>query len=85
MCLSDVARIVSIDPDDASALVDVDGAESRISLAVLALEGTLPAAGDWVVVHTGLAIECITAGHAASVLAIRRAFATPTTEGSRGP
>jgi hydrogenase assembly chaperone HypC/HupF len=85
MCLSDVARIVRVDPADASAVVDVDGAESRISLAVLALDGALPAAGDWVVVHTGLAVERITADHAATVLATRQAYSLPTTEGSHRP
>jgi hydrogenase maturation factor len=85
MSLSDVARIVRVDPADASAVVDVEGAESRISLAVLVLDGAVPAAGDWVVVHTGLAVERITADHAATVLATRHAYNLPPTEGSRRP
>ena len=60
MCLSQLVRITEIHPDGATATGVADGVATTVSLAVLALDGTPPAPGDWVVTHTGLAVEKIT-------------------------
>ena len=60
-------RITEIRADGATALGIADGRETVVSLAVLALDGTPPAPGDWVVTHTGLAVEKITDAEAARI------------------
>lgn len=59
MCLSCVARVVEVDTDAASAVVDADGRRVPVSLVVLDVEGRLPAVGDWVLVHTGFAVDVL--------------------------
>jgi hydrogenase expression/formation protein HypC len=71
MCLSAAARIVSIDADDREAVVDVDGMTRTVSLAVLTLEGRTPALGDWVMVHTGFALEVLDERSVTDLLALR--------------
>lgn len=56
MCVSALHLVVEADGESASATVeDVDGNRHRISL--LALDGTPPQPGEWLVVHSGYAIE----------------------------
>lgn len=71
MCLSAAGPILSVDLDRYEAVVDVDGTERTVSLAVLALEGGAPAPGDWVVVHTGFAVEVLDDGAVADLRALR--------------
>lgn len=59
MCLSSAGRVVSVSADDANAVVDVGGSRRPVSLAVLVLEDRAPEPGDWVLIHTGLAVEII--------------------------
>jgi hydrogenase expression/formation protein HypC len=59
MCLSSAGRVVSVSADVATAVVDVGGSHRSVSLAVLVLEDRAPEAGDWVMIHTGLAVEII--------------------------
>jgi hydrogenase expression/formation protein HypC len=60
---------------------DVDGAVHRVSL--LALDGPVPEPGEWLVVHSGYAIDRVDADQAAAAVEeIRRAPAGPA--GSRG-
>ncbi|HEX6312355.1 MAG TPA: HypC/HybG/HupF family hydrogenase formation chaperone, partial [Acidimicrobiia bacterium] len=63
--------ILSVDDDRHEAVVDVDGAPRTVSLAVLALEGGVPGPGDWVVVHTGFAVEVLDERAVADLLALR--------------
>lgn len=72
MCLEMLGRVLSMEGDDngvpasdgttverGTATVDVDGVAQRVSLAVLDLEGTQVAPGDWVLCHTGLALRVL--------------------------
>ena len=59
MCLSSAGRVVSVSADDTSAVVDVGGSHRSVSLAVLVLEDRAPEPGEWVLIHTGLAVEII--------------------------
>lgn len=71
MCLSAAGRIVSIDADGHQAVVDVDGTTRIVSLAVLTLEGRALASGDWVMVHTGFALEVLDEASVTDLLALR--------------
>jgi hydrogenase maturation factor len=46
---------------------DLDGTVHRVSL--LALDGPVPAVGDWLVVHSGYAIDRVEAAEAEAVAA----------------
>ena len=71
MCLSQLVRIEKVDTANASAVGEAGGRFVGVSLAVLALEGDLPVAGDWVQVSTGLAIRILSDDEAAQILAAR--------------
>lgn len=58
MCLEMIAQVVALDPDDAgTAIADCEGARRSISLAMLLVQGVAVAPGDWLLAHTGIAIE----------------------------
>ena len=70
MCLSLAGRISRIEGEQ--ALVDVDGRERRVSLALLVLEGEPVAPGDWVLVHTGFAVSLLDAAEGSELARLRR-------------
>lgn len=55
MCVSRLHRVLSCDGGDQAVVVDVDGRRGRVSL--LALDGPPPRPGEWLVVHSGYAID----------------------------
>jgi hydrogenase expression/formation protein HypC len=59
MCLSSAGRVSAVSADGAHAVVDVGGSHRSVSLAVLVLEDRPPEPGEWVLIHTGLAVEII--------------------------
>jgi hydrogenase assembly chaperone HypC/HupF len=69
MCLSDAACVLDVDGD--SALVELRGAHRRVPLVLLTFAGEPVRRGDWLLLHTGLAVARISAGEAAEVNAIR--------------
>ena len=71
MCLSQLVRIEKVDATNARAVGKAGGRSVEVSVAVLALEGDLPAVGDWVQVSTGLAIRHLTDDEAAQILTAR--------------
>ena len=73
MCLGIVGQVVSVDttrPD--LALVEVAGAQRTINIGIL--EGDAVAAGDWILIHAGFAMERIDAETAANQLAVLRDY-----------
>jgi hydrogenase expression/formation protein HypC len=72
MCISMPARVIEVDGRGREATVDVDGAVRSISLAVLTLEGTVVAPGDWLLVHTGLAVTRLDPDEAAELVTLHR-------------
>jgi hydrogenase assembly chaperone HypC/HupF len=82
VCLSSIVQVVDIDPARTSATVDDDGMRRRVSLAVLAFDGPLPEPGDWLVAHTGLAVERLTIAEATTIRAARAAIARSPSEGA---
>ena len=69
MCLAVPARIVSVDGD--AALFDVGGV--RISGNVMLIDN--PAPGDWVILHTGVALTRLDAAAAGELLQMLRTLA----------
>ena len=58
MCLAIPARIVALDPDDASrALVEVVGVRRHVDTGLL--QDDPPKTGDWVLIHVGFAMSKI--------------------------
>jgi hydrogenase expression/formation protein HypC len=53
MCLAIPGKIVSIDKENNSALIDFDGLEQTVIIALI----MNPEVGNYVVVHAGYAIE----------------------------
>ena len=73
MCLGIVGQVVTIDdahPD--LAQVDVAGAVRQINIGIIAAEGI--AAGDWILIHAGFAMEKIDAETAARQTAALREY-----------
>lgn len=66
MCLGVPARVVEI--SEAIATVEVGGARREVSLMLL--DGV--AAGDWVILHAGFAIEKLSSEEAEKTLALFR-------------
>lgn len=71
MCLNAAGPILALDADRHEATVDVDGVTRSVSLAVLELEGCTPGPGDWVLVHTGFAVEVLDDRAVSGLLALR--------------
>jgi hydrogenase expression/formation protein HypC len=69
MCVSEAGRVLEVDGD--SAVVDVRGARRHVPLVMLTFAGEAVRPGDWLLLHTGLAVARICASEAAEVNAIR--------------
>ncbi|MGD0882977.1 MAG: HypC/HybG/HupF family hydrogenase formation chaperone [Acidimicrobiales bacterium] len=67
MCTSRLHRVVAADGETAVVVEDVDGRRHRVSL--LALDGPGPVPGEWLVVHSGYAIDRADADEAEAVAA----------------
>ena len=67
MCTSRLHRVVGPDGPGAVLAEDVDGTRHRVSL--LALDPPEPEPGDWLVVHSGYAIDRVDTDEAESVVA----------------
>jgi hydrogenase expression/formation protein HypC len=69
MCVCVVARVLSVDDELGLATVVSDSGERRVSVAPVVLDGGQVAPDDWVVVHSGFAVEVLDADDAATWLA----------------
>lgn len=69
MCLSDAAQVLEVDGD--AAVVDLRGTRRRVPILLITSAGEPVHDGDWLLVHTGLAVARISAAEAAHVNAIR--------------
>jgi hydrogenase expression/formation protein HypC len=74
MCLSLAGRIDRIEGED--AVIEVDGRDRRVSLALLLVEGEPVAPGDWVLVHTGFAVSLLDPAEGAELTRLRREMGT---------
>ncbi len=78
MCLSDLGRVVDSDEARHSVSVDIGDRVIPVSTVTLGLDGPSPAIGDWLVIHTGFAVERLTAAAAADIQHARGGL-TPST------
>ncbi|MFO7589935.1 MAG: HypC/HybG/HupF family hydrogenase formation chaperone [Acidimicrobiia bacterium] len=74
MCLSNAGRVLTIENDGREAVVEVSGTTTRVSLAMMLLEGHPVTTGDWVLVHTGFAIETLDSDEAAELTSLHEAM-----------
>jgi hydrogenase maturation factor len=63
--MSRLHRVIDEENDGRVTVVDLEGREHVVSL--LALDGDTPAVGEWLVVHSGYAIDRVEALEAQSV------------------
>lgn len=77
MCLSDVVRLERVGPDGVHGVGLADGRRIPVSLAVLLLDGVTVTPGDWLVVHSGLAVEKVSEAEAAAVSTARTGMREP--------
>lgn len=64
MCIAQVAQVIDVEQDEV-ALVRVRGGTRRVPLVLLTSADETVRPGDWLLVHTGLAIARISADRAA--------------------
>jgi hydrogenase assembly chaperone HypC/HupF len=72
MCLSDLGRVVDVDASRHSVSVDVGDRVMSVSTVTLGLDAPPPDIGDWLVVHTGFAVERLDHTAAAEILRARQ-------------
>lgn len=71
MCLSDLGRVVAVDATSHSVSVDIGDRVVSVSTVTLGLDAPAPDVGDWLVIHTGFAIERLSDTAATAVLRTR--------------
>jgi hydrogenase maturation factor len=67
MCMSRLHRVVGCRADGSVDVENVEGSVHTVSL--LALDGPAPEVGEWLVVHSGYAIDRVDADEAEAVAA----------------
>jgi len=72
MCLSDVGRVVGGDAERHSVSVDLGSRIVSVSTVTLGLDAAPPAIGDWLVIHTGFAVERLSGAAATQILQARQ-------------
>ena len=70
MCLAVLGCVAAVDGEH--AVVAIDGRHRRVSLAMLMLEEQQVTIGDWVLVHTGIAVSVLDPDDAAEALRLRQ-------------
>ena len=81
MCLSEIGRVVAFDEAGGCAEIDTGNGLRRVMLVPLTLEGYEVVPGDWLVVHTGVAVGVLDAAEAAGILSARQDAATQEARG----
>lgn len=82
MCMSRLHRVLRSAGPGAVVVEDVNGTVHRVSL--LALDGPAPSAGEWLVVHSGYAIDRVDATDAEAVATELRLSAASTARSASG-
>lgn len=75
MCLSEIGRVVSVDDAGTSAELETEAGSTSAMLVALTLEGERVAPGDWLVVHTGMAVRRLEDHEAAAIVDARAELA----------
>lgn len=77
MCLADVGQVLSVDGEHGTAVVASGRRRTEISLAPIVLDGRAVAVGDWVLIHTGLAVTLLDRQAALEILDATATLAPP--------
>jgi hydrogenase maturation factor len=85
MCLSELGRVIDHDAATRMASIDVDGRVVAVSTVALGIDDPHISTGDWLLVHTGLAVERLTHAEAAQIVDARRSSSSrePPANGDR--
>ena len=81
MCLSDLGRVVEVDAGRHSVSVVIGDRVMSVSTVTLGLDVPPPSVGDWLVVHTGFAIEQVSEAAATEILRARHELAPSAIDG----
>ena len=81
MCLSEVGRVVEVDAARHSVAVDSGDRVVSVSTVTLGLDSPAPEIGDWLVIHTGFAVERIGEAAATDILRARQELAPSAIDG----
>lgn len=76
MCIAAVGRVSSVAGDASEAVVNVNGVDRVVSLAVLTLEGTAVSPGDWLLLHTAMAVRVVEPDEAEELAMFQREVAS---------
>jgi hydrogenase maturation factor len=77
MCISRLHKVLGTVAPGVVEVEDVQGGHRRVSL--LALDGPPPVVGEWLVIHSGYAIDRVDAAEAEAIAAeLQRGIATVT-------
>ena len=67
MCVSRLHQVMAVPEGGRVDVADIDGGVHRVSL--LALDGPVPRPGEWLIVHSGYAIDRVEAADAEAIVA----------------
>lgn len=81
MCLSDLGRVVEVDAARHTVAVDIGERVVSVSTVTLGIDGPAPDVGDWLVVHTGFAVERLDEVAATAILRARRELTPSAIDG----
>lgn len=82
MCLEVIAQVLELPADqEGIAIVDANGSVRRVSLVMLTLENTQVVPGDWLRVHTGLAMSILPPDEAHHLLELHNEMLAAVSEG----
>lgn len=71
MCLTVAGRALSVDDRRGTAIVAAGARRMEVSLAPIVLDGGRVATGDWLLIHTGLAVTVLDEHEAHEILEAR--------------
>jgi hydrogenase assembly chaperone HypC/HupF len=83
MCFQTVGQVLAV-PDEQPGTADVDfgGVVHSVSLVMLDVEGIRIRPGDWLLTHTGLAVQRLTESHARDLIEARREMQSALDDGA---
>jgi hydrogenase expression/formation protein HypC len=86
MCLAVVGQVLAVDAAGATATVAAGGRRLAVSLAPIVLDGGRVAIGEWLMIHTGLAVTVLDEDEAREIARLAALLAPPPDPaGSAGP
>jgi hydrogenase expression/formation protein HypC len=72
MCVGLPAKVIEIDGETRSGIVDVEGVRRRVDLTLVIEDGL--STGDWVLLHVGFAMSIVDEEEAARTLEFMKLF-----------